>query len=162
VSRQPLKFLSPIHKAGRRIGIHLQEAMDALGIPPGEGHLLSYLRSYAPCPISRLLQVFGHKKSTLTSMLDRMERRGLVRRGPHPDDRRSVLVHLTDAGRAFAERVQVPVDELERRIRAEVRDEDLRGFERVLEAIGRVTAVDPGSPPSSPSPPPNPESKERS
>jgi DNA-binding MarR family transcriptional regulator len=31
-------------------------------------------------------------------MLDRLERSGLVRRRPHPEDRRSVLVSLTEAG----------------------------------------------------------------
>jgi DNA-binding MarR family transcriptional regulator len=30
--------------------------------------------------------------------VDRLERRGLVRRGAHPDDNRRKLVHLTDAG----------------------------------------------------------------
>ena len=34
----------------------------------------------------------------VTSRLDRMERRGFVRRLPDPDDRRGVIVELTDAG----------------------------------------------------------------
>jgi hypothetical protein len=37
--------------------------------------------------------------------------------------------------------VQKPVDDLERRIGAELEPEDLRGFERVMEAIARVTRV---------------------
>jgi DNA-binding MarR family transcriptional regulator len=35
----------------------------------------------------------------ITSRLDRLERRGLVKRTRHPDDRRGVLVALTDQGR---------------------------------------------------------------
>lgn len=35
---------------------------------------------------------------SVTSLLDRLEQRGLVTRGPHPTDRRKVLVSITDAG----------------------------------------------------------------
>lgn len=35
---------------------------------------------------------------TLTSMLDRLERSGLMRRSPNPHDRRSVLIDSTEAG----------------------------------------------------------------
>ena len=37
---------------------------------------------------------------TMTSRLDKLERRGLVRRIPNPDDRRGVVIELTDEGRA--------------------------------------------------------------
>ena len=46
--------------------------------------------------------------ASMTSLLDTLERRGLVERGPHPTDRRKVLVHLTEAGRATVDR-QLPV-----------------------------------------------------
>ena len=139
--RQPLRFLSPIHRASRQIGIHLSGEMVTLELAAPEAHLLSYLRSYSPCAISVLHRVFGLRRSTLTSMLDRLEQRGLVRRELCPTDRRSFLVHLTVAGTGFAEEVQRPVDELERRIQAELDPEDLRGSYRVMEAISRVTRV---------------------
>ncbi len=154
---KPLIFLSPIHKAIRRIELYMQGALAGLDASSTDGHLLSYLRSYAPCPISELHRVFGLKKSTLTSVLDRLENRDLVARHPHPDDRRSTLLHITDEGLALAELIQRPVDELERNIRAEITDRDLAGFRRVLEAIGSVTEVDVKSPPQSP----NPHSKEK-
>jgi len=39
----------------------------------------------------------------ITSRLDRLERRGYVKRTRHPSDRRGVLVSLTDAGRQVLE-----------------------------------------------------------
>jgi DNA-binding MarR family transcriptional regulator len=86
--------------------------------------------------------VFGLKKSTLTGILDRLERRGCVRRRPHPSDRRSFLVHITRSGRAFAEKVQVPVDRLEEEIADRVGPRDVEGFRRVMAAIDRVTEVE--------------------
>jgi len=137
----PLSFLSPIHKASRQIRIHLTDCMNELGLAPEEGHLLSYLRSYAPCAISEIHRVFGLKRSTLTSMLDRLEERKLIRRELHPEDRRSFLVHLTRTGRTLAEKVQQPVEKLEESIRSVVGHTDVRGFQRVMEAIGNVTGV---------------------
>ena len=98
----PLQFLSPIHKASRQISIYLERATMELRVSPGEGHLLSYLSTYAPCPVSELERVFGHKRSTLTSMLDRLSDRGLLNRQINPDDRRSFTIALTPAGRKLA------------------------------------------------------------
>lgn len=137
----PLLFLSPLHRAMRQIGIHLSAEVAPLGLQGMEGHLLSFLRSYAPVPISELGRVFGLKKSTLTSLLDRLERRGLLVREPHPRDRRSILIRPTPEGIRFGNEVQRPVDALEHALRGAITDEDLRGFHRVLEAVGEVTRV---------------------
>ena len=95
-----LEFLSPLHRASRQISIYLEAHTRALGVSPGEGHLLTYLGGYAPASVVELVRVFGMKQSTLTSMLDRLERAGLVRREVNPADRRSFLIHLTRAGPA--------------------------------------------------------------
>lgn len=42
----------------------------------------------------------------VTLMVDDLEARGLVRRRPHPDDRRAKLVGLTPSGRAAAARAE--------------------------------------------------------
>jgi DNA-binding MarR family transcriptional regulator len=40
---------------------------------------------------------------SVTSLLDRLEQRALVTRGPHPADRRKVLISITDAGRELVD-----------------------------------------------------------
>ena len=40
---------------------------------------------------------------SMTSLLDTLERRDLVRREAHPSDRRRLLVHLTDEGKALVD-----------------------------------------------------------
>ena len=77
---EPLRLLSPIHKATRQIHLHLEPEFRRLGVSTVEGHLLSYLLGYGPCPITELNRVFGFKRSTATSILDRLETRGLVMR----------------------------------------------------------------------------------
>ena len=52
----------------------------------------------APLTLREIAQAFEVDPSAATVGVDRLERRGLVRRGAHPDDNRRKLVHLTDAG----------------------------------------------------------------
>jgi DNA-binding MarR family transcriptional regulator len=53
------------------------------------------------------LNVVGNRlqvhPTSVTSAIDRLESGGLVRRSPHPTDRRAVLAELTENGRALAE-----------------------------------------------------------
>lgn len=138
---KPLRFLSPIHKASREVGIYFERLMADSGLAPQEGHILSYLRSYAPCPIAEVITVFGLRGSTATSVLDRLEERKLLARRPNPDDRRSFLLDLTPEGRRVAEQVQTFVDALERKIAKRITAKDEAGFRAVMEAIHEVTQV---------------------
>jgi DNA-binding MarR family transcriptional regulator len=54
----------------------------------------------------------------ITNRIDRLEQRGLVERRPNPDDRRSITVRLTGAGRALVDAVVVTHLETEQRILA--------------------------------------------
>ncbi len=137
----PLQFLSPIHKASRQISIYLERATIELGVSPGEGHLLSYLRTYAPCPLSELERVFGHKRSTLTSMLDRLSDRALLTRHVNPDDRRSFTLELTPEGRKLAGKLQKLLEAFEKSVKERINDKQLAGFRVVMEAIADVTHV---------------------
>jgi DNA-binding MarR family transcriptional regulator len=137
----PLDFLSPLHKASRQISVYLEAHTRELGVSPVEGHLLSYLRSYSPAPIGELVRVFGIKQSTFTSLLDRLEKAGLLRREMNPGDRRSFLIHITDAGRELAERLNRVVETLEDEIRERVSARDMDGFRAVMAAVEEVTRV---------------------
>jgi DNA-binding MarR family transcriptional regulator len=63
-----------------------------------EALVVMHLRAHGPSTINDVHRAFLHRRSTLTSVLDRLESRGLVRRGSAPSDRRSVLLELTPAG----------------------------------------------------------------
>ncbi len=53
----------------------------------------------------RLAELLQCDASTATSMIDRLEKRGLVRRVPHPVDRRAKVIQLTPEGCALRDRV---------------------------------------------------------
>jgi DNA-binding MarR family transcriptional regulator len=57
---------------------------------------------FGPRGMAELAQLLGVEKAALTGLVDRAERRGLVRRSPVPGDRRALRVTLTDTGRRAA------------------------------------------------------------
>jgi MarR family transcriptional regulator, organic hydroperoxide resistance regulator len=136
-----LEFLSPLHKASRQLSVYLEARTSALGVSSPEGHLITYLNSYAPAPVGELVRVFGHKQSTLTSMLHRLEGAGWLRREINGSDRRSFLIHITPEGRALAERLAQPLQDLEASIRQHVTADEVAGFHAVTRAIEQVTQV---------------------
>lgn len=137
-----LRILSPIHKATRQIGLHLADKTAELGVSNDEAHLLSYLASYAPAPIYELQRVLGHRPSTLTGLIDRLERRRLVRRERNPADGRSFLITLTGSGRELAGRVSGLVRQFEADLLTGVDERALAGFREVMNAIGGATQVE--------------------
>jgi DNA-binding MarR family transcriptional regulator len=136
-----LEFLSPLHKASRQLSLYLESRTAEGGVSPTEGHILTYLRGYAPASVGDLVRVFGIKQSTFTSMLDRLEAAGLVTREVNPEDRRSFLVHLTDEGVRLTDRLNGVLLELEAEIRSHLRPEEVEGFRAVMRAVDEVTRV---------------------
>jgi len=136
-----LQFLSPLHKASRQITVFLEARTRALGVSPDEGHLITYLRTYAPAPVGELVRVFGIKQSTLTSMLDRLERAGWLRRQVNPADGRSFLVHVTGRGVELADALNGVLRAMEDEIRSRVGDGEMDGFRAVMAAVEEVTRV---------------------
>ncbi|TDE27679.1 MarR family transcriptional regulator [Actinomadura sp. 6K520] len=71
------------------------------GLTPQQGQLLCVLmaRSYGMSELGPMLRL---ARSSLTGLVDRTERNGLVRREPDPRDTRAVRVALTDRGAKLA------------------------------------------------------------
>jgi DNA-binding MarR family transcriptional regulator len=70
----------------------------------------------------------------VTLMVDDLEKRGLVQRLPHPEDRRAKLVQLTAAGHEAAARADAILDEPPAALR-DVPAKDLAALLRVLERL---------------------------
>jgi DNA-binding MarR family transcriptional regulator len=71
------------------------------GLTPQQGQLLCVLMG-RPYGMTELGATLGLAKSSLTGLVDRTERNGLVRREPDPKDSRAVRVALTPRGGRLA------------------------------------------------------------
>jgi DNA-binding MarR family transcriptional regulator len=122
----------PLIAEWQRVTHRLLEALDAelaaLDLSAAETNALACFAGRRSRTVRELVTATGQRPSTLTGVLDRLERRGLVERRPNPADRRSIAVHLTGEGRAAATAVAAAFDAVEARLPAD----DIR---RVLAAL---------------------------
>ncbi len=87
-------------RAAALFGTRLQE----LELVPAHAGALRAIAGNAGISQHALASLLGLVPSRLVSLLDELEKRGLVERRDHPDDRRVYAVHLTEKGsRAMAD-----------------------------------------------------------
>jgi DNA-binding MarR family transcriptional regulator len=96
------------------------------GLTPQQGQLLCVLMAQ-PRGMGDLGATLGLAKSSVTGLVDRTERNGLVRREPDPQDTRAVRVALTPQGsklaREFFAETSRRVEKLSEGLAAAERDE---------------------------------------
>jgi DNA-binding MarR family transcriptional regulator len=98
----PLEVLSRVTRLARHLDRARRTAFAEHGLEPWEFDVLSALRRagepYRLTP-SRLLTQTLVTSGTMTNRVDRLAAKDLVKRLPDPDDRRGVLVELSESGR---------------------------------------------------------------
>lgn len=85
--------------------------------------------------VSQLGSAVGARPTTLTSVLDRLERRGHITRATPASDRRSVLIELTGSGRSAAAVISRTLADLEGRALDGLPPGAIGGFHAVLDAL---------------------------
>jgi DNA-binding MarR family transcriptional regulator len=108
------------------------------GVSMAHLHLMSMLDRHGELPMSRVAELLGVSDSNATGLVDRMEEHGFVERVRHPDDRRVVLVRVSDRGRQILADVEVLRDDLVVRILGRL---DKPRLERLALALDDVRAV---------------------
>lgn len=134
-----LQLIPAVHRATHRIGLYVA-AMRAQDLTQGEAHLLAHLAQVRAATVGELHEVLAHKRSTLTSILDRLVQRRLVTREVGATDRRTFVIELTAAGRRVAARTRDHLLELERAVGQRFSAADLATFRAVLAAIEQIAA----------------------
>ena len=129
-----LSLIPRIHRATHRIGLHLDRRVQP-AVTQAEAHVLDHLATNGACTVGEVHRAFAHRRSTLTSVLDRLSTRGFITREPGVDDRRTFVVDLTASGRKAATRVHGELQRVERVARRSLAKRDVQGFERVLAAV---------------------------
>ena len=113
------------------------------GLQQGEFDVLATLRRsgvpYALTP-TELYEATMVTSGAMTARLDRLEKAGLIRRGPHPSDRRGIVVQLTDKGLALTDEALAAHVANEHQILAGLTSEDRETLAKLLEKLIRSLA----------------------
>lgn len=127
-------LIAKIHQlAGRIFARMLKE--NKIEINPAQGRIMFVLWKNDQIPITELAKRTSLEKSTLTSMLDRLEAAGYAARVPSPDDRRKILIKRTAKDKAW-QRVYIRVSQqMTRLFYAGFSQAEIDEFERYLKRI---------------------------
>jgi DNA-binding MarR family transcriptional regulator len=103
---EPLHVLSRVSRLARHLDRARRAVFSAHDMESWEFDVLTALRRAGPpyqLSPGRLLRATLVTSGTMTNRIDRLEGNGLVERHPDPQDKRGVLVRLTDAGRTHVD-----------------------------------------------------------
>jgi DNA-binding MarR family transcriptional regulator len=118
------------------------------GVSTAHFHLLAMLDRHGEMAMSRVAEVLDVSLSNASGLIDRLEERALVERIRVPDDRRIVLVRLTDTGRKTLGEAEVVKEELVGRVLRRLDPTQLDRLNAALgdlrEAVRATLDADPG------------------
>jgi Transcriptional regulators len=77
------------------------------------------------------------ESSSMTGLLDRLEKKGLIERRPDPHDRRGVLIFLTSQGISARETIKSLVEQLDRKVQEVLSADDIKTFRRIITVISK-------------------------
>ena len=127
-----------IHFIERYVERAMRETLDDFELTHGEYKLAMHLRYGGP-PYTgkpgKLAKHLGLSTGAMTNRLDNMEKRGLIRRLDDPDDRRGVIVELTDAGKELWDRAVVAQAEKESTIASALDEQERRQLNDLLRRL---------------------------
>lgn len=96
-----------VNHLSRAMTLALNDAIKDLGVSPGQVPVLMCLWEQDGLTQRELYERVSIEQATMSNTLKRMERDGLVRRKPDPNDRRASRILLT----AKAKKLQAPVSD---------------------------------------------------
>jgi DNA-binding MarR family transcriptional regulator len=132
--RQGGFLIGKIHRAGGRIFARMLRER-GIEINPAQGRILFVLWQAGSMPATELARRTSLGKSTLTSMLDRLEAQGQVERVRSRTDRRQVVIELTAKNRAMQNLYGEVSREMTRLFYHGFSREEIDTFEGALERI---------------------------
>ena len=128
-----------LHRATHATLHALTAALADLDLPAADIDVLAILADGTGRTVGALATATATRPSTLTSLLDRLTKRGYIARELDPADRRSFLISLTPAGRAVAEHAAAAIADLERQALATVTPAQRAGFHTLIDALTEVS-----------------------
>jgi MarR family transcriptional regulator, multiple antibiotic resistance protein MarR len=81
---------------------------------------------------ARLCKSISYDPGAMTRMIDRLQQKGLVRRVPHPEDRRAMNLELTVAGKALFPQLMAAKDRVQAQFFRGFSEEDVRTLDALL------------------------------
>jgi len=113
----------------------MSQRLVRLGVSMAQFHIAVTLQRNGVMTMGRLADLLGVSLSNASGLIDRLEERGYVERTRVPEDRRIVMVRITDAGARLIEENDALSDELMREVLARLGPDELPSIARATAGV---------------------------
>lgn len=121
---------------------HLMEQLKDSGLTLGQPKILDYLKVYDGASQKDIAAACHIEAGSLTSVLNRMEDKGMIERRTLNGNRRTYYIFLTESGREFQKMVEEGFDEIEKEawdgISIEERNAFMQTFLKINENLSKT------------------------
>lgn len=130
-------LISQIHQVCQRVWHRILQEHGLEDMAGARGRVLFALWTEDHIPIRKLVEKTSLDKSTLTGILDRLERDGYVRRTHSLEDRRTVIISRTGKDELYKEQMPLVSDQMNEVFYKGFSDEEIIDFEEKCRRILR-------------------------
>jgi DNA-binding MarR family transcriptional regulator len=141
----PMGLFTRLTRVGLLVDAFQHRCLDAFGLKFIDFSVLRVLQLSGPpyrMTPTELSEVVLRSSGGMTQILDRLERDGLVERAPDPEDRRKVVVGLSDDGLTTAQRASAAYARERRRILKVLSTEEVEQIDGAIRTLLDVFADD--------------------
>jgi DNA-binding MarR family transcriptional regulator len=124
-----------VHGAYHALAKRLHLATREHGLGASEAMVLAYLLREPGCAAAVVRHALGLHRSTLSSLLDRLEHKGLIQRKPSSYDGRRLEIRLTRSGNTVAKMAEAIIRDAETELADFTSPTERRGAEAVFAAL---------------------------
>ena len=128
-------LLSQVHQVCGRVWNKILRENDMADLEGARGRIIFALWGKDGVPIKTLCEKTSLDKSTLTGIIDRLERDSYITKKTSELDKRSTLISLTGKEQEFAQNVQKVSNQMNRIFYKGFTDEEILQFDTMLERI---------------------------
>ena len=128
-------LVTKIKQLGDRIFDRILAGKDIDAFNGPQGRILYVLWQEDGVPIKTVSEKSGLAITSLTTMLERMEKSGLIRKEQSESDKRKTLLYLTDTAKALRKEYDAVSDEMGKIYYDGFTEDEIKRFEEYLERI---------------------------
>ncbi|HBV98949.1 MAG: MarR family transcriptional regulator [Peptococcaceae bacterium BICA1-7] len=134
----PSKYICfKLSKVMRKVQRYYESNLSSFGVTPVQFYVLSALWENDGIKFKDLARSINMDGSTLTGILDRMERLDYVERRDDPEDRRSLLIFLKEKAKNNQREIVSLAERLNKEIKEQFSEEEFAIFEKVLNNLAQ-------------------------
>lgn len=126
-----------IFTAQHRLRMHIRDQLTAAGvkITLEQAGILFLLKAEDGQAMSQLSRLLLLDNSTVTGLIDRLEKSGFVLRKADPKDRRIFLIHITGQGIKEVDKAKPVINKVNEEIRTDFSMEEMESFKKILNSF---------------------------